>query len=75
MADQKLNGIIAKNPRVGAPSFVVGSISFKVDEFIKSLKENEKNGWVNANLKTSRDGKLYIELDTWEPGSNSGPPR
>lgn len=74
MADQKLNGVIAKNPRAGAPSFVVGSLSFKVEDFITSLRENEKNGWVNVNLKTSKDGKLYIELDLWEP-SKSGPPR
>lgn len=69
MADNKLSGIIAKNPRQGAPSFVVGSLSFKVDEFIDTLRKNAKNGWVNCNLKTSRDGKIYVELDTWEPSS------
>lgn len=75
MADQKLNGVIVKNPRDGAPSYVIGSLSFKVEEFTASLKENEKNGWVNANLKMSAEGKLYLQLDLWQPGQSSSPPR
>lgn len=67
MDDKFLKGIIIKAPKEGAPDFVKGSVSFKVDEFIQFLKDKGKNGWLNAVLKTSQAGKLYIELDTWEP--------
>lgn len=54
-----------------APDFVVGKLSMKVDEAISFLKENEKNGWVNVNIKTARSGNHYVELDTFEPKKGS----
>lgn len=50
-----------------APEFVIGSISVKVDEAITFLKNNEKKGWVNLQIKKGRSGNPYIELDTFEP--------
>ena len=50
-----------------APSFVMGAVSIKVDEFILFLKDNVKKGWVNLDLKESKGGKHYFQLDTWEP--------
>ena len=50
-----------------APSFVMGAVSIKVDEFIVFLKDNVKKGWVNLDLKESKGGKHYFQLDTWEP--------
>jgi hypothetical protein len=50
-----------------APDFVVGRLSMKVDDATKFLKDNEKNGWVNLNIKTARSGNHYVELDTYEP--------
>jgi hypothetical protein len=75
--EKRLNGLIVKNPKDGAPDFVIGAASFKVEEFIQSLRDNDKNGWVNINLKRSREGKLYAELDTWEPqgGTRTTQPR
>ncbi len=61
------DGMIFKRPRAGAPEFVKGSISVKVDEFSAFLEKHVKNGWVNLNLKESKGSKLYLELDTWEP--------
>jgi hypothetical protein len=55
-----------------APDFVVGRLSLKVDDAIAFLKENEKKGWVNLNIKTARSGNHYVELDTYEPKSTSG---
>ena len=72
MSDQKfLDGMIVKSPHENAPDFVLGKISFKVDEVIQSLKDNSKNGWVNMDLKKSREGKLYASIDTWESDSQS----
>ena len=48
-----------------APDFVVGKLSLKADEAIQFIKENEFKGWVNLDVKKSKDGKYYIELDTF----------
>ena len=63
------NGIIFKLPRAGAPDFVKGSLSFKVEDAIVWLKENESGGWCNVNLKVSRAGKPYADLDNWKPNN------
>jgi hypothetical protein len=69
MAEDKIfpDGFIMKPPRETAPEWVLGSISVKVDEFKQWLDDNEKRGWVNLNMKRSQAGKMYCELDTWEP--------
>jgi hypothetical protein len=50
-----------------APDFVVGRLSLKVDEAIAFIKQHEKRGWINFNIKTARSGNAYVELDTYEP--------
>lgn len=55
-----------------APEWVIGSISVKVDEAITFLKNNEKKGWVNLQVKRGRSGNPYIELDTFEPKKGEG---
>lgn len=50
-----------------APDFVVGRLSMKVDEAIAFMKQHEKRGYVNLNVKTARSGNHYVELDTYEP--------
>ena len=52
--------------RENAPSFVIGRQSIKVEEAIAFLKANVKNGWVNLDIKQSKGGSYYCELDTWE---------
>lgn len=60
------NGFFAKRNE-GAPDFVLANHSIKVDEAIKTLQENSKNGWVNIVTKRSKSGSAYVEIDTWEP--------
>ena len=55
-----------------APEFVIGGISVKVDEATKFLSVNAKNGWVNLDVKQSKGGKYYMELNTFEPKSSGG---
>jgi hypothetical protein len=50
-----------------APDFVVGRLSLKVDDAVAFIKDHQKNGWVNLNIKTARSGNHYVELDTYEP--------
>ena len=60
--------IVKRNPN--APEWVLANVSIKVDEFVKFLKEHDKNGWVNLELKSSKERKPYSQLDTWEPNKD-----
>lgn len=62
------SGIRFTDPHPKAPQFIMGKVSFKVDEFIQYLQEKADNGWVNLILKESQKGAKYFELDTWKPG-------
>jgi len=61
-----LNGLIVKKPREGAPDFVKGSISIKREELIQALSA-KSDEWINLDIKESRDGKLYAQVNTWKP--------
>jgi hypothetical protein len=60
------DGFILKR-RESAPDWVIGSLSIKVDEAIQFLTTHQSNGWVNIEMKTSKEGKPYCQLDTWKP--------
>ena len=68
------NGLIVKKAHPNAPSFVKCSLSFKVDEFIQCLQQNNKNGWVNVDIKLAQDNvKLYAQIDDWQPTQQQAP--
>ena len=56
-----------------APEFVVGKQSIKVDEAVAFLQANQKNGWVNLEVKQAKNGNFYMELDTWQPTGGNAP--
>ena len=58
-----------------APDFVVCSISLKIDEFAKFVKENKNDkGYLNVQVLKSKDkGTLYAVLDTFEPKTTATP--
>jgi hypothetical protein len=57
-----------------APEFVIGRMSIKMDDAIKFMKENGKNGWLNLQVKQARSGNYYVELDNFEgKGSTAAP--
>ena len=53
-----------------APDFVTCNISIKADEAVPFIQANQKNGWVNLQVKRAKSGKYYAELDTWEPNGD-----
>ena len=69
MAEKQFaKGFIFKRPREGAPDFVKGSMSIKVEEAITFLRETAKGEWVNLDLLASKDGsKLYFTVNDWKP--------
>ena len=58
-----------------APDFVVCSISLKIDEFAKFVKENKNDkGYLNVQVLKSKDkGTMYAVLDTFEPKTTATP--
>lgn len=68
------DGFRFEKPREGSPEFVKGRISVKVPEAVVFLQKHQNNGgWVNIDLKKSREGKLYLELNTWQPNTSKTP--
>jgi hypothetical protein len=69
------NGIIFKKPKEGAPEWIRGGLSFKVAEACEFLKKYENNGWVNIDIKKSKEGKTYLQLNDWKPERKDAPER
>lgn len=65
MEKQFAKGFIFKR-NDNAPEWAIGKLSIKVDEAIEFIKSKENKGWVNLEVKKSKEGKFYIELDTYE---------
>ena len=65
-------GIYFDRPREGAPEFVRGKLSIKVDTAVAFLtKHKNEKGYVNLDLKESKQGKLYLELNTYNAPAKS----
>ena len=67
------DGLIYKAPRENAPEFVKGSLSVKVDEFKQLLDKHNNNGWVNLDMLKSKNGNIYMTVNTWKPQSSASP--
>ena len=62
-----VDGLIVKPPHENAPEFVKLRLSMKVGELTAFLLQHQRDGWVNCDIKVSKGGKIYAELDTWQP--------
>ena len=67
-------GMFFNQKHENAPDFVLGSISFKVEDVVAFLQQhkNEK-GYVNVDFLRAKPkegeskGKPYFKLNTWKP--------
>lgn len=65
-----VDGLIFKGRAEKDPEFVKGHLSIKADTLIAFIHKHRKtDGWLNIDMKKSRGGKLYLELNTWTPPS------
>ena len=64
-----VDGLIVKAPHPNAPDYVKATISIKVEDLGKWLREKYKGGneWVNIDVKESKAGKWYAALSTFKP--------
>lgn len=74
MSDEKIfvDGMIAKR-HPNSPDFVKCNLSLKMKDLIAFAKQHHKDGWLNVQVKESKGGKIYAELDTWEPTKQADP--
>ena len=57
--------IVKRNPN--APDFVICNLSLKCEELVAFMRKHHKDKWCNIQIKQSKGGKYYAELDTWQP--------
>ena len=67
-------GLIIKAPKEGAPDFVKGSISIKREELVDWLNQKQDD-WINLDIKVSKQGKWFTQVNTWKPDGNKAAPR
>ena len=61
------DGLFFKERNPKAPSFIKGQISVSVDKFVDFLSKVEHDrGWVNFDMKESKGGKIYFELNMYK---------
>jgi hypothetical protein len=61
-------GMMFRPPSPNAPAFILGGLSIKVDEFVAFLQaHNTNSGWITIDIKESKGGKWYCELNTYKP--------
>lgn len=73
MSDKFIPGLYVKPPRSGAPDWVKGQISFKLAEFMPWI-DGQSGDWINLDIKESKEGKWYAQINDWKPGRGSAVP-
>ena len=64
-------GLFVSAPRPGAPDFVKGRISIKVETFLEYLSMKDSLEWLRIDIKESRktddqgNPKWYSQVDNW----------
>ena len=61
-----VDGLIFKAPHPNAPDFVKMKASIKRQELINWLSSHDDD-WINVDIKESKAGKLYGQVDAWVP--------
>src|SRR5574337_1440600 len=60
------NGIRVFPPNEGAPDFVKGTLSIETNKFCAWLGQ-QPEPTVRLDIKKARNGKWYLQLNTWKP--------
>jgi len=61
-----IDGLIAKAPSENAPDFVKAKLSIQVRDLMAFLEKHKDNVWLNVDIKESKEGKWYAELNTFK---------
>jgi hypothetical protein len=64
-------GLFVSPPRPGAPDFVKGRISIRIEDFLEFLSMKDSQEWLRIDIKESRktdeqgNPKWYSQVDNW----------
>jgi len=66
-------GIYFNEKHQNSPEFVLGSITIHKNLLTEWLKEQtvDEKGYIKLDIKKSREGKIYTEVNTWKSGATS----
>lgn len=71
MSDKEfVDGLIVKPPISGAPDFIKCQISIKRKDLGNWLRGKDED-WINVDVKVSKKGKWYAQVNNWKPGQNT----
>lgn len=69
------DGLVVREPARTAPSFVKCTVLINVESFhnwaSKQTENISEKGWLAFNVKESKKGGYYAQLDTWKPTKQS----
>ena len=71
MTSKLIKGLFFKDPHENAPDFVMAKGSIKIAD-MRAWLDQQDGEWVNFDLKRSREGKPYAQIDDWKPDGNRG---
>lgn len=67
-------GIYFNKPNENAPSYIIGNIAIKKDQFIEWLNMQENND-IKLSVKISQNtNKPYLEINTYNNNNNNNIP-
>jgi len=69
-----VDGLKFDRPREGAPEFIKGRISIHADRLTAFIAAHKnENGYLNVDLKKSKKGDLYLQLNTYKSAKQEVP--
>jgi len=69
-----IDGLFVKAPHENAPDFVKAQISIKRKDLGNWLRGKDDE-WINIQVKESKKGKWYAEVDNWKPEKKANQPK
>ena len=65
-----VDGLFVKAPRDQAPDFVKASIAINRKSLTTWLEKKQED-WLNLDVKESKNGQWYAEVNTWKPNKDA----
>lgn len=70
-----VDGFFWKDANEKLPDYFKGTIVINAHKFHKFMEENvqhlSEKGYLTIDMKESKSGEIYFELNTWKPSKNS----
>ncbi len=68
---QFVNGIRFKEVNENAPDWIKMKFSINRLQLIEWLQNESADEWIEIDVKESKAGKLYCEVNTWKPDNSN----